>query len=122
MTNILANHTTKRFALGLHMISLQDKGTWRANENSATKLDMFFKDNSAMFQLVLDVDKIYIDRYGQPSLQYVLQESLVLHNILDEISKLAYEVDDIEAENRLIQFDDPDAIEQARSSLPARQA
>ena len=81
----------KRFALGLHMISLQDKGTWRANENSATKLDMFFKDNSAMFQVVLDVDKIYIDRYGQPSLQYVLQESLVLHKVLDEINKLAFE-------------------------------
>ena len=104
------------------MISLQDKGTWRANENSATKLDMFFKDNSAMFQLVLDNDKIYVDRYGKPSLAYVLQESLVLHSILDEVNKLAYEVDDIEAENRLIQFDDPYAIEKARSCLPARAA
>ena len=104
------------------MISLQDKGTWRANEASTTKLDMFFKDNSAMFQLVLDNDKIYVDRYGQPSLAYVLQESLVLHSILDEICSLAFGVDDIDAENRLIQFDDPDAIEQSRSSLPARAA
>ena len=31
-----------RFALGLHLIGLQDGGMWRANEASSTILDMYY--------------------------------------------------------------------------------
>mmetsp|Transcript_40712 Transcript_40712/g.85535 ORF Transcript_40712/g.85535 Transcript_40712/m.85535 type:complete len:219 (+) Transcript_40712:69-725(+) len=111
-----------RFALGLHMIGLQDNGTWRANQASDTVLDMIFKDNSAMFSLKLKDDAIVIDRYGKPSLAYVLQESLVLHSVLDEIQTLAFE-GEIEDENRLLQLEEPgDGIDQARATLPARKA
>ncbi|KAL7536278.1 hypothetical protein ACHAXR_007044 [Thalassiosira sp. AJA248-18] len=111
-----------RFTLGLHLVGLQDKGTWKPNEASANVLDMYFKDNSAMFSLVLNDDAIIVDRYGKPSLAYVLQESLVLHNILDELNELCFS-GDIEAENRLLRLEEPgDAIEKARSTLPARSA
>mmetsp|Transcript_8622 Transcript_8622/g.18218 ORF Transcript_8622/g.18218 Transcript_8622/m.18218 type:complete len:199 (+) Transcript_8622:110-706(+) len=111
-----------RFALGLHLVGLQDKGTWRANQASENVLDMFFKDNSAMFSLILEDDAIVIDRFGRPSLAYVLQESLVLHSVLDEINTLAFE-GDIEDENRLLRLEEPgDGIEKARDTLPARKA
>ena len=85
-------------------------------------LDMFFKDNSAMFSLILEDESVVIDRYGKPSLAYVLQESLVLHSVLDEIQTLVFD-GDIEDENRLLRLEEPgDGIEKARATLPARKA
>ena len=110
-----------RFTLGLTLIGLQDKGMWKATQTSDNKLDVYFQDNSAMFQVVLEHNLIRVDRYGQPSLAYVLQESLVLHKMLDELNTLCIE-GDIESENRLLQLEDPGAIEKARDTLPARKA
>lgn len=110
-----------RFSLGLHLVGLQDKGTWRPNESSSNQLDVFFKDNSAMFSIVLKADAICVDRYGQPSLMYMLQESVLLHGVLDELNELAFG-GDIELQNRLLQLEQPDSIETARSTLPARAA
>ena len=108
-----------RFTLGLTLIGLQDKGMWKATQTSDNKLDVYFQDSSAMFQVVLEHNLIRVDRYGQPSLAYVLQESLVLHKILDELNTLCNE-GEIEAEDRLLQLEDPGAIEKARDTLPAR--
>jgi hypothetical protein len=87
---------------------------------------MYFKDGSAMFKLVLDDDAVRVDRYGtRPSLAYLLQESVVLHGILDELHSLCSDDDDdgIESVNRLLLLEDPgDAIEKARAALPARRA
>lgn len=114
-----------RFALGLHLIGQQgnpEKGTWLANQADDGVLDMFFKDETGMFSVTLDENSISVDRYGpRPSLQYMLQESIVLHDFLDELNTLAFEGDDIEDENRLLKPKD-DAIEQARETLPARKA
>lgn len=113
-----------RFALGLHLIGLQntpDKGSWQANQASDTVLDMKFRDGSAMFSISLGDEGISVSRYGQPSLPYLLQESVILHSVLDEISSLAYE-GEIEEENRLLKLQDQDSIEEVRSTLPARKA
>ena len=112
-----------RFALGLHLIGLeQEKGTWRPNQASDNELDMYFKDNSAMFKVVFDDDTIHVDRYGTPSLLYLLQESVVLHSVLDELNTLCFD-GEIADENRLLQLVEPgDAIENARAKLPARKA
>lgn len=115
-----------RFALGLHLIGLQntpDKGSWKANEASNSVLHMSFKDNSAMLSITLGDDGIFFDRYGKPSLPYLLQESVILHSILDEINSLANE-GDVEEENRLLRLQEEsgDAIEEARDTLPARKA
>lgn len=113
-----------RFALGLHLIGLQntpDKGSWQANQASDTVIDMKFRDGSAMFSISLGDEGISVSRYGQPSLPYLLQESVILHSVLDEISSLAYE-GEIEEENRLLKLQDQDSIEEVRSTLPARKA
>jgi len=113
-----------RFALGLHLIGLQntpDKGSWQANQASDTVLDMRFRDGSAMFSISLGDEGISVSRYGQPSLPYLLQESVILHSVLDEINSLANE-GDIEEENRLLKLQDQNSIEEVRSTLPARKA
>ncbi len=114
-----------RVVLGFHLIGLQntpDQGSWKANQSSDTALDMVFRDNSAMFSITLGEEGISVDRYGTPSLPYLLQESVILHSVLDEISSIANE-GDIEAKDRLLQLDGSgDAIEEARSTLPARKA
>jgi len=115
-----------RFALGLHLIGQQntpDPGSWRANQSSDTVLDMFFRDNSAMFSVVLEESKIVVDRYGsRPSLPYMLQESVILHKVLDELKELAFGGEGIEEENRLVRLEERDGIEKAREVLPARSA
>ena len=114
-----------RVVLGFHLIGLQntpDQGSWKANQASDTVLDMVFRDNSAKFSITLGDEGISVDRYGTPSLPYLLQESVILHSVLDEISSIANE-GDIEAKDRLLQLDESaDAIEEARSTLPARKA
>lgn len=111
-----------RFALGLHLVGLQntpDTGSWRANQASETILEMYFRDDSAKFSVVLEDSCIAVDRYGQPSLPYLLQESLILHSVLDELNTLAFE-GEIEAENRLFQLEkSSNSIEKARGVLPA---
>lgn len=113
-----------RMVLGLCLIGLQntpDPGSWKANQASDTVLDMIFKDNAAKFSVVLEDSCIAVDRYGQTSLPYLLQESVILHKVLDELNELAFTTE-VEAENRLFQLEDSNAIEEARSILPARQA
>eukprot|EP00984_Skeletonema_dohrnii_P029659 scaffold20429_cov75-Skeletonema_dohrnii-CCMP3373.AAC.1 len=112
-----------RVVLGFSLIGLQntpDQGSWKANQSSDTVLDMVFRDNSAMFSITLGDDGISVDRYGTPSLPYLLQESVILHSVLDEIDSIANE-GDAEAQDRLLQLEEEgDAIEEARSTLPAR--
>ncbi len=113
-----------RFALGLFFIGQQGtpvKGSWKANQASDGVLDMYYVDNTAMFSVHLTDKLIWVDRYGQPSLQYQLQESLILHRFLDELQTLAFEGDDIEDENRLVVLTDVEnGLEDARAKLPAR--
>ena len=115
-----------RFFLNLHLVSLQrtsDKGTWFSKEDDTGGLDLYFKDGSGMVSLSFSENAIKAERIGaKPSLQYLLQESILLHGVLDELNKLAFEVDDIEMEKRLLQLKDKDGIVQARAKLPARAA
>lgn len=77
-----------------------------------------------MLSLAFSETEIKADRYGQkPSLQYMLNESIMLHGLLDELNTLAFGVEDIEEDKRLIQLNDPgDAIDLARAKLPAKPA
>ena len=114
-----------RFALGLFLIGEQGtpvKGTWQASQASDNKLEMFYMvDQSAMFEVLLDDTLISVNRYGTTSLPYLLQESVILHGLLDELYTLAY-TEEIEVENRLVQFKDETVLENAREILPARAA
>jgi hypothetical protein len=116
-----------KFFLQIYLVAEQNKphvkGSWVLNNNEEKgTLDMYYKDGTGMFSMELLQDMcIRIDRYGsRPSLQYMLQESVMIHGILDELQSIAFEVTDIEPEKRLIQFLDDDAIVKARGTLPAR--
>ncbi|KAL3811656.1 hypothetical protein ACHAXA_004388 [Cyclostephanos tholiformis] len=112
-----------RFVLGLHLVGLEDKGTWSPNQTSDNSIDVYFRDGSAMFQLILDDDAIRVFRHGsRPSLAYLLQESVALHGILDELCTLCSD-ESIDQGNRLLLLEEPgDAIDRARAALPARKA
>jgi hypothetical protein len=115
-----------KFFLQIYLVGQQNnpsKKSWTLNNNEETdSIDMYFKDGTGMFSLGIKENGIKVDRCGQkPSLQYVLQESVMLHGLLDELSEIA-EVEDIEQEKRLIQFNELDAVAKARESLPARKA
>ena len=114
-----------RFCLGLYLIGQQGtpvKGSWKANQASEGVLDMYYMDNTAMFSVVLTENSVSIDRYGlTPSIQYQLQESLLLHTLLDEIQALALEGEEVDEENRLLVFSNPEeAVSDARKYLAAR--
>lgn len=113
-----------QFLIQIHMVSqgnLPEKGTWLPKQNEDGGLDLYFKDGSGMCTIVITEYAVKAERYGSnPSLQYMLQESILLHSVLDELEKTAFDVEDIEEEKRLLQLIEKDGIEKARQTLPAR--
>ena len=115
-----------RFFLQIYLVGEQNKptqGSWVLNTNSenANSLEMYYKDGTGMFSVDLTETNVSIRRHGQrPSLEYMLQESVMLHGVLDELNTIAFETDDIDADKRLLQFPSDDAINEARDKLPAR--
>jgi hypothetical protein len=113
-----------KFALGLWLIGQQGtpvKGSWKVNPASDVLIDMYYVDDSAMFSLNLSEKQLSVDRYGKPSLQYLLQESLMLHGLLDEIQEFAFGGEDIADKDRLLTLIDPEnGIQNARGNLSAR--
>ena len=113
-----------RFLLQIHLVGEQNNPqpqTWLMKEGGEGELDVYFNDGTGMFSIDLNEYQIKITRYGEkPSLQYQIQESVLIHSILDELHKTAFEVDDIEEEKRLLRLNDDNAIESARSNLLAR--
>ena len=113
-----------RFFLQIYLVGEQNnpsQGAWAFNNNDAGSLDMYYQDGTGMFSIQMDDNNIKVLRYGQkPSLEYVLQESVMVEGVLNELNSIAFEVDDIEEEKRLLQFGDRDIIEKALDSLPAR--
>eukprot|EP00977_Amphora_coffeiformis_P018963 scaffold6808_cov144-Amphora_coffeaeformis.AAC.7 len=86
------------------------------------ELDVYFNDGTGMFSIDMTEYQIKMTRYGEkPSLQYQIQESVLMHSVLDELHKTAFEVEEgIEEEKRLLRLNDDNAIESARSNLLAR--
>mmetsp|Transcript_19732 Transcript_19732/g.23681 ORF Transcript_19732/g.23681 Transcript_19732/m.23681 type:complete len:189 (-) Transcript_19732:145-711(-) len=113
-----------RFFLGVYLVGEQNKpepGSWQANTNAGDDIiELYYKDASAKTTVGLSEYGVTFDRVGAPSLQYLLQESVLLHGLLDELNSLAF-LEDVEEDKRLIRIADPgDAIEKAREKLPAR--
>jgi len=46
---------------------------------------------------------------------------VLLHGVLDELNTVAFGVDDIDADKRLLRLSDDTALGKARDKLPARQ-
>jgi hypothetical protein len=114
-----------KFYLQIFFVGEQNKpvkGSWALSQNEARgTLDMYYADGTGMFSIDLKEYGIKVQRYGQkPSLQYLLQESVLLHCMLDELTQIAFNVDDIDQDKRLLQFPDELALSKVRESLPAR--
>lgn len=118
-----------RFFLSIYLVGeMQNKpepGSWKSETDAdAGVLDIYYKDKSAMCKISITDNGIVMERHGSPSLQYLLQESVMLHSVLDELNKLAF-LEDVEEEKRLIRFEKPpmeNMLEKAREKLPARAA
>ncbi|KAL7486408.1 hypothetical protein ACHAW6_012009 [Cyclotella cf. meneghiniana] len=119
--------------IGTYIVSRQNKpitGAWTVSKYGDAILNVLFKDHSAMFSINfvgphqnnVSSSRIVVERHTdtnrRSSLQYMLQESVLLHGILDELSKFMSErkLDG----NQRVTFNDE--VEGARKKLPARQA
>ena len=118
-----------RFLLQIHLVGMQNKpqpNSWltkQGSDDSNAELNIYYGDGTGMLSLQLQEYSIKAVRYGEkPSLQYMLQESVLLHSILDELQNVAFEVEDIDEEKRLLRLADEAAIDKARAKLPARQS
>jgi len=117
-----------RFFLQIYVLGEQNSQkdnskAWLPRESDDGGLQIFFKDGTGMCNIVLEPNNIVIERHGQrPSLQYMLQESVMLHGVLDELHKVAFdEIDDVKDSDRLLILQQ-EALDKARESLPARKA
>ena len=119
-----------RFLLNIVLVGEQNKPepkSWLTKEGeSSGELQVYYQDGTAMLSIEMQEYGITMRRHGQkPSLQYQLQESVLLHTILDELENVAFGVggqeEDIEAEKRLLILRNDDAIDKARERLPALQ-
>lgn len=118
-----------RFFLQVFLVGEQNKPepkSWSTKQgDEAGELQVYYQDGTGMLSIRLQEYTISIVRHGErPSLQYQLQESVLLHSVLDELSSVAFGVaeDNIELEKRLLVLQDDASIERARKKLPARKA
>lgn len=122
-----------KFFLQIFFAGIQNtpfKGAWllNANEEVEEYLEIYFQDASGMLSIEFDESfGLRIRRKGKrPSLQYMLQESVLLHAVLDELEAIAFgEGDgDVKDDERLLQFSDEnqDILSRVRAQLPARAA
>ncbi|CAJ1934500.1 unnamed protein product [Cylindrotheca closterium] len=116
-----------QFFLKIYLVAAQNEptpGSWAigGDESNLDSINAYYKDGTGMVSVVLNDNSIEIQRHGKsPSLQMVLQESLLLHGLLDELQSLA-ENEEVEAEKRLVQWvNGKKTVDDARSTLPARQ-
>jgi hypothetical protein len=112
-----------RFFLQIYLVGEQNKPSPKAwsIQQEEDNLQVYYSDGTGMIEIRLSEYSIEARRHGnRPSLAFRLQESVLLHGLLDEIQNLALDVDDIAVEKRLVQLADDGAIDKARSELPAR--
>jgi hypothetical protein len=114
-----------RFLLQIYLVGEQNKPvpkSWFTKQGDQPgELQVFYGDGTGMVTIELEEYGIKFVRHGEkPSLQYRLQESVLLHGVLDELSKVALEMSDIEQDKRLLRLQESSAIDEARNALPAR--
>jgi len=110
-----------RLFLTLHFMGQQNtptKGTWKCIQTNDGDLDVYYIDQTAAVSIEFDEDGIYIHRRGSsPSMQFVMQESVLLQGLLYELDHVV-NAGDVKVSDRLLVLTDPgDAIEKARETL-----
>lgn len=113
-----------RLFLMFYLMGMQNTpapGSWRADTQPSKEvyvLDMYYQDRTGALTLTLSEKQITIDRIGStPSTSYLMQESVIINGILEELQECATQ-NDIAEKDRLLLLPEPqDAIEKARDSL-----
>lgn len=118
-------------SMGTYLVSQQNTpqlNSWKVSKYGEYKLHILFQDHSAMFSLDFGVAMMdtydwgvvferHTDGKKPASLQYQLQESVILHGVLDELSRLVLKSGHDEDEESF-----NIGLEKARETLPARRA
>ena len=112
-----------RLFLMFYLMGMQntpDRNSWKADQPSTEEyqVDFFYHDRSALLSILLQEDKVTIDRIGSsPSNAYMMQESVIVEGILQELDLCAFD-EKVPEEDRLLILKEPkDAIEKARDAL-----
>jgi hypothetical protein len=116
-----------RLFLMFYLMGMQNTpapGSWRADTQPSKEvyvLDMYYQDRTGALTLTLSEKQITIDRIGStPSTSYLMQESVIINGILEELQECATQ-NDVAEKDRLLLLPEPqDAIEKARDSLAFR--
>ena len=110
-----------RLFLMFYLMGMQntpDRNSWRADQPTREEyvVEMFYHDATGMLSVELLDDEIKIIRTGsRPSTTYLMQESVIVQGILDELNQCAF--DENVAESDRLLLTKPDAIDIARSEL-----
>jgi hypothetical protein len=111
-----------RLFLMLYLLGIQnspEKGTWRIDQPTTEEYvgDLYFHDQTAALMILLADEQVTISRMGsRPSMAYIMQETVVLDGILEELQRMATEYH-VKREDRLILLKDDNAITSARAAL-----
>ena len=112
-----------RLFLMLYLMGMQntpDQRSWSVDQPTVVDyaIDCFYHDRTAALMIRLTNTTITLDRLGStPSVSYMMQESIIVDGLLDELSRCAFD-DHVEDEHRLLMLPEPkDAIEKARRAL-----
>jgi hypothetical protein len=111
-----------RLFLMFYLMGMQNEpepNTWKADQPTADEyvIDFWFRDRSAVLSITMDQERVTIDRVGsKPSTRYLMQESIVLQGLLDELAHCAND-ETVTVENRLLVLQDRYAIDNCRNDL-----
>lgn len=111
-----------RLFLMFYLLGMQnnpEKGTWRIDQPTSDEyiIDLYFHDQTGALMVRLAEDNVVIDRLGStPSTAYIMQETVVVDGILEEMQRMATDCD-IKRDDRLILLKDDSVITSARESL-----
>lgn len=131
-----------RLFLMLYLMGMQNTPqpkTWRAHQPTTTVsydsnmggndedannnkhvLEMYFHDQTALFRVRLTPNAVVLERQGPtPSTAYLMQETLLVDGIWNELQVLATQAD-VPEDNRLVLLSQPQAqtaMDQARDAL-----
>jgi len=116
-----------RLLLMLHLMGQQNspaKGTWkcqqREEEDGEDVIVMHFMvDQSASLSVIITDWGIKVKRRGiTPSMQFMIQESILLQGLIDQLDHVLYS-DEVKEGNRLLVLKYPlDGLDKARAAIP----
>jgi hypothetical protein len=95
------------------MQNTPDRNTWRADQPTSEEylIEMLFHDATGILTIELLEHEIRISRNGScPSTAYIMQESVIVAGIIDELRTCAFE-ESVPVENRLLVPESADSLD-----------